>query len=116
MKEGSFRYALLSLCTFALGSATFTIPGKFYNVSLSIGIIILIFVSLISRFSMGILIYISEYYKISRYYCLVRKIVGRKIAGILNILIIIASFFGMSLYMVISKFNILINIYHKQFT
>lgn len=97
------------LCQFALGSATFTISGKFCKVSLGVGILILITVSIIARFSMQILVNLANKYSVTKYYDLVKEILGKKFANLLNYFIVTNGFLGIALYNVVSNYKFILN-------
>lgn len=106
-EDGStFSAALISLCIYCLGPATFSIPGKLYKVSFVVGLVILLLAALIARFTMGLLLKISDKYGVNKYSELVKKILGKKFAKLLDALIIINGFGAFTLYFVISKTNL----------
>jgi len=72
-------------------------------VSFSVGLVILLIAAIVARFTMGLILKISDIYGINKYSELVRRILGKKFAKVLDGLIVINGFGALTLYFVVGK-------------
>ena len=103
IEEGSLRGSIFNMTSLALGTGCLTMPLQFNQMSIFGGMMVMIFASLATIWSLNILILSSLKFDVYDFSKVVKKIVGSKAALILDLTILIYIFGIMISYQVVSK-------------
>ena len=103
IEEGSLRGSMFIMISMALGTGCLTIPLQFKQMSLLLGMIVLILTSLATIWSLNIMIHSSLKYDVYDYSKVVLTVLGKTPAFVLDVIILIYIFGILISYQVISK-------------